>query len=63
MFEHRAERDSRRPNQLWVADFTCVFTWQGFVHVAFVIDMFFHHIVGWRLSRSMQTVLVLDALE
>lgn len=63
VFEHRAERDSRRPNQLWVADFTYVCTWQGFVHVAFVIDVFSRRIVGWRLSRSMQTVLVLDALE
>jgi transposase InsO family protein len=35
----------------------------GFVYVAFVIDVFARRIVGWRVSRSMQTDLVLDALE
>ena len=52
-----------RPNQLWVADITFVATWSGFVYVAFVIDVFARTIVGWRVSRSLQTDLVLDALE
>ena len=52
-----------RPNQLWVADITFVATWSGFVYVAFVIDVFARYIVGWRASRSLQTDLVLDALE
>jgi len=52
-----------RPNQLWVADFTYVATWQGFVYVAFVIDVFARRIVGWRVSRSARTSFVLDALE
>jgi len=52
-----------RPNQLWVSDFTYVSTWQGFVHVAFVVDVFARCIVGWRVSRSMKTDFVLDALE
>ena len=52
-----------RPNQLWIADFTYVATWSGFVYVAFVIDVFARCIVGWRVNRSMQTDLVLDALE
>jgi len=52
-----------RPNQLWVSDFTYVSTWQGFVYVAFVIDVFARRIVGWRVSASMQTDFVLDALE
>jgi transposase InsO family protein len=52
-----------RPNQLWVADFTYVATWAGFVYVAFVIDVFARRIIGWRVARSMQTELVLDALE
>lgn len=52
-----------RPNQLWVADFTFVATWQGFVYVAFVIDVFSRGIVGWRVARTMRTDLVLDALE
>nr|WP_157201023.1 IS3 family transposase [Massilia sp. Root351] len=52
-----------RPNQLWVSDFTYVSTWQGFVYVAFVIDVFARRIVGWRVSSSMRTDFVLDALE
>jgi transposase InsO family protein len=51
------------PNQLWVADFTYVATWRGFVYVAFVIDVFARRIVGWRVSASLATDLVLDALE
>jgi putative transposase len=51
------------PNQLWVADFTYVATWIGFVYVAFVIDVFSRAIVGWRVSRIRRTDLVLDALE
>jgi putative transposase len=54
---------AQRPNQLWVSDFTYVSTWQGFVYVAFVIDVFARSIVGWRVSRSMHTEFVLDALE
>jgi putative transposase len=52
-----------RPNQLWVSDFTYVATWGGFVYVAFVIDVFARRIVGWRVSASMRTDFVLDALE
>ncbi len=52
-----------RPNQLWVSDFTYVSTWAGFVYVPFVIDVFARRIVGWRVSRSMRTDFVLDALE
>jgi len=54
---------AERPNQLWVANFTYVATWAGFVHVAFVVDVFARRIVGWRVSRSAQTAFVLDALE
>jgi len=52
-----------RPNQLWVSDFTYVATWRGFVYVAFVIDVFARRIVGWRVSSSLVTDFVLDALE
>ncbi|MFQ8037991.1 IS3 family transposase [Escherichia coli] len=54
---------AERPDQLWVADFTYVSTWRGFVYVAFIIDVFAGYIVGWRVSSSMETTLVLDALE
>jgi putative transposase len=52
-----------RPNQLWVADFSYVATWRGFVYVAFVIDVFARRIVGWRVSSSLRTDFVLDALD
>lgn len=51
-----------RPDQLWVSDFTYVPTWQGMIYVAFVIDVFARHIVGWSVSSSMHTEFVLDAL-
>ena len=54
---------AERPNQLWVSDFTYVSTWQGWLYVAFVIDVYARRIVGWRVSHSMQTDFVLDALE
>ena len=52
-----------RPNQLWVSDFTYVSTWQGWLYVAFVVDVYARRIVGWRVSSSMHTDFVLDALE
>ncbi|HBA8676962.1 TPA: IS3 family transposase [Escherichia coli] len=54
---------AERPDLLWVADFTYVSTWRGFVYVAFIIDVFAGYIVGWRVSSSMETTFVLDALE
>ena len=54
---------ANRPNQLWVSDFTYVSTWQGWLYVAFVIDVFARRIVGWRVSSTMSTDFVLDALE
>ena len=54
---------AERPNALWVSDFTYVSTWQGFVYVAFVIDVFARRIVGWKVSGSARTDFVLDALE
>ena len=61
----RVNRNFRadRPNQLWVSDFTYVSTWQGWLYVAFIIDVYARRIVGWRVSRSMQTDFVMDALE
>jgi putative transposase len=52
-----------RPDQLWVSDFTYVSTWQGWLYVAFVVDVFARRIVGWRVSVTMNTDFVLDALE
>ena len=52
-----------QPDRLWLADFTYVATWQGFVYVAFIIDAFARRIVGWRASRTAHADFVLDALE
>ncbi len=52
-----------RSNQLWVSDFTYVSTWQDWLYVAFVIDVYARRIVSWRVSSSMRTDFVLDALE
>jgi transposase InsO family protein len=54
---------AERPNQLWVADFTYVPTWQGMVYVAFILDVYARRIVGWRVAKNMRSELVLDALE
>lgn len=54
---------AERPDQLWVAVFTNVSTWQGFEYVAFIIYVFAGLIVGWRGSSSIETTFVLDALE
>ena len=53
---------AQMPNRLWVSDFTYVSSWQAMVYVAFVIDVFARKIVGWRVSTSMTTRFVLDAL-
>ena len=48
---------AERPNQLWVSDFTYVSTRQGWLYVAFVIDVYARRIVGWRVSSSMRADL------
>ena len=52
-----------RPNRLWVADITHVRTTNGFAYVAFVIDAFSRHIVGWCVSDSLRADITLVALE
>jgi transposase InsO family protein len=61
----RVKRDWDAPtgtDQLWVADFSYVWTVAGFVYVAFIVDVFSRRILGWRVSTSMRTPLVTDAL-
>jgi putative transposase len=59
------ERDftASGPDELWVTDFTYCSTWQGWVYVAFVLDVYSRRIVGWNASRTMTTELTLQALE
>ena len=49
------------PDQLWVADFSYVWTLAGFCYAAFVVDVFSRRILGWRVATSKHTALVLDA--
>lgn len=51
------------PNQLWVADITYVPTWEGFLYLAMVLDVFSRRVVGWAMANHMRTELVVDALE
>jgi putative transposase len=53
---------AERPNRLWVADFTYLRCWEGFLFFAFVIDVFSRIVVGWQLASNMRDTLVLDAL-
>lgn len=54
---------AERPKQLGVSEITYVSTWQGRQYAALVIDLFARSIIGWRVSRSMRTDFMLDALE
>ena len=50
------------PNRKWAADFTYLWTAQGWLYVAVVIDLYSRKVVGWSMSASMTSALVIDAL-
>jgi len=50
------------PNQKWVADFTYLWTWAGWLYVAVVLDLYSRRIVGWSMQSQMTAQLVTDAL-
>jgi putative transposase len=52
-----------RPNQLWLADITYASTWEGWLYVSFILDVYSRAIVGWQIADHLRTDLVLDALE
>lgn len=51
-----------RPNQKWVADFTYIWTAEGWLYFAAVIDLFSRRVIGWSMSTNMTAQLVTDAL-
>ena len=51
-----------QPNQKWIADFTYIWTAEGWLYVSAVIDLFSRRVVGWSMSASMTAQLVADAL-
>jgi len=59
----RAWSTPTRPDQWWVADFTYVWTLAGFCYASFVTDVYSRRILGWRVSTSKATPLVMSALE
>ena len=50
------------PNRKWIADFTYVWTAEGWLYVAAVVDLFSRRVVGWSMSATMTAQLVTDAL-
>ena len=58
----RAVRGLPHPNQKWVADFTYLWTAEGWLYVAVVLDLFSRRVVGWSMSSTMTAQLVTDAL-
>lgn len=51
------------PNELWLADITYCSTWEGWLYVSFILDVYARVVVGWQIAAHMRTDLVLDALE
>jgi len=54
--------DAPAPNRKWVADFTYLWTAEGWLYVAAVVDLFSRRVVGWSMSATMTAELVTDAL-
>jgi putative transposase len=54
--------EASAPNQKWIADFTYIWTAQGWLYVAAVIDLYSRRVVGWSMSPTMTSQLVTDAL-
>ena len=53
---------AQAPNQLWVADATYIPTWAGFLYLAMVLDVYSRKVVGWAMGNSLDTELMLAAL-
>ncbi len=54
--------EASAPNQKWVADFTYIWTAEGWLYVAAVVDLFSRRVVGWAMKAEMTAQLVTDAL-
>jgi len=58
----RRDFSASRPDELWLADITYVPTWEGFLFLAGVMDMYSRRCVGWSMRDDLQADLVIDAL-
>ncbi len=53
---------ARKPDKLWVADITYVRSREGFVYLAFILDVCSRKVVGWSMATHLRTELLVDAL-
>jgi transposase InsO family protein len=53
---------AKAPNRIWVSDITYIFTAQGWLYLAAIMDLYSRKIVGWAASDSLKTSLVKEAL-
>jgi putative transposase len=51
-----------RPDRAWVTDITYIRTWEGWIYLAVVVDLYSRKVVGWSMKSSLRSELVLDAL-
>lgn len=51
------------PNQIWAGDITYIRTWEGWLYLAVVIDLYSRRVVGWAMANHMRTELVTEALQ
>ena len=51
-----------QPNRAWVTDITYIRTWQGWLYLAVVMDLFSRRIIGWATSATLHREVVLDAV-
>ncbi len=57
------EFDVAGPDQAWVSDITYIWTHEGWLYLAVVLDLFNRQVVGWSMSNRMTRKLVIDALQ
>lgn len=54
--------EAERPNQYWVTDITCIWTWEGWLYLAAILELFSRRVVGWAMQPHVRTELALEAL-
>ncbi len=65
MAPNRLERqfEVEQANQVWVGDITAIWTWEGWLYVAAVLDLYDRQLIGWAMADHMRTQLVVSALK
>jgi transposase InsO family protein len=59
----RRRFEASRPNQCWLSDVTYIPTREGWLYLAAILDLYSRAVVGWAMSRTLGTPLVIDALD